>query len=69
MSTKNNQTIRQKTEALNALVAWFDSDEFELEQALGKFKDAERLAAEIEKDLLALKNEVNVLRQKFDETA
>lgn len=68
MSTKNNLTIREKTEALNELVAWFDGDEFELEQALEKFKQAEKMAHEIEQDLLALKNEITVVRQKFDET-
>lgn len=68
MSTKNNPSIREKTTKLNELVAWFDSDDFELEQALGKFKEAEKLAAEIEQDLLALKNEITVVRQKFDET-
>ena len=69
MSTKSNQTIQQKTEALNDLIAWFDSDEFELEKALEKFKEAETLATEIERDLLELKNEVTVLKQKFDESA
>ena len=68
MSTKNNPSIREKTTKLNELVAWFDGDDFELEQALGKFKEAEKLAVEIEQDLLALKNEITVIRQKFDET-
>lgn len=67
MSATNNSTIKQKTEKLDQLVAWFDSDDFALEQALDKFKEAEKLAAEIESDLLSLKNEVTVLRQKFDE--
>lgn len=67
MSAKSNLTIKQKTRQLDELVAWFDSDDFELEQALEKFKEAEKLASEIEQDLLSLKNEVTVLRQKFDE--
>jgi exonuclease VII small subunit len=50
-------------------VEWFDSDEFELEHALDKFKEAEKLAAEVEKDLMDLKNEVNVIKKKFDESA
>lgn len=68
MSTKNNLTVSDKTAKLNELVAWFESDDFELEQALTKFKEAEKLAAEIEQDLLALKNEITIVRQKFDET-
>lgn len=66
MSTEK-RSIAEKTAQLDELVSWFDGDDFELEQALDKFKEAEKLAAEIEKDLLALKNEVNVIKKKFDE--
>ena len=61
-----NKTIQEKTAELNELVAWFDSDEFALETALDKFKQAEALAQEIEKDLRGLKNDIQVVKQKFD---
>lgn len=61
-----NKTIQQKTDELSELVAWFDSDEFTLETALDKFKEAELLAETIEKDLIALKNDIQVVKQKFD---
>lgn len=67
MSVKKH-SIAEKTAQLDELVEWFDSDEFELERALDKFKEAEKLAAEIEEDLKGLKNEVNVIKKKFDET-
>lgn len=63
--SKNEQTIQEKTAKLAELTAWFDSDEFVLEEALDKFKEAEALAAEIEKDLLELKNEITVVKQSF----
>jgi len=66
MSVKNNLSISEKTAKLNTLVAWFDSDEFELEKALEKFKEAESLAAEIEADLMALKNDIQVIKERFD---
>ena len=66
MSAKNNPTIAEKTEKLNELVAWFNSDDFELEQALDKFTQAEKLAAEIENDLLALKNRIEIVKTKFE---
>jgi exonuclease VII small subunit len=66
MSVKNNLSISEKTAKLNTLVAWFDSDEFELEKALEKFKEAESLAAEIEADLMALKNDIQVVKERFD---
>jgi len=67
MSDKNNGSIAEKTIHLNELVAWFDGDEFELEQAIDKFAEAEKLAAEIEADLLAMKNNITVLKKKFNE--
>ena len=33
---------------------------------MDKFKQAEKLAVEIETDLKSLKNDINVLKQKFD---
>ncbi len=63
--TKNNDTIAEKTVKLQALVAWFDSDEFVLEAAIDHFKEAQALAVEIESDLNELKNEVTVLEQSF----
>jgi len=65
MSLKN-KSIQDKTVELTKLVSWFDSDEFELELALDKFKQAEELAADIEQDLSTLKNEINIVKRKFD---
>ena len=68
MSAKSNvSTIAEKTEKLNELIAWFDGENFELEQALDRFKQAETLAQDIEQDLLSLKNEITVVKKNFDE--
>jgi exodeoxyribonuclease VII small subunit len=67
MTKNKNSTIQEKIAALEELVAWFDSDEFTLEIALDKFKDAEKLASEIETDLSQLKNDIEVVKQKFDQ--
>ena len=64
---KNDMTIQEKIAALDTLVAWFDSDEFSLEAAIDQFKKAELLAKEIETDLSRLKNEIEVVKQKFDQ--
>ncbi|MET0980169.1 MAG: hypothetical protein ABWX90_02855 [Candidatus Saccharimonadales bacterium] len=68
MSAKNNSSISEKTIKLNELVAWFDSDDFELEAALDKFAEAQKLASEIESDLLAMKNNITVIKKNFTET-
>jgi len=65
MSLKN-KSIQEKTADLTKLVEWFDSDQFTLEMALDKFNQAEELAAEIEADLMSLKNEIQVVKHKFD---
>ena len=65
--TKSDKTIQEKTADLQKLVAWFDSDEFTLEAALDKFKEAEALAAEIEQNLAAFQNDIQIVKQKFDE--
>ena len=65
--SKNDMTVQEKMAKLGELVAWFDSDEFQLEAALDKFKEAETLANEIEDDLKNLKNDIEVVKKKFDQ--
>ncbi|MEI7918088.1 MAG: exodeoxyribonuclease VII small subunit [Candidatus Saccharibacteria bacterium] len=64
--SSTNKSIQEKTAELDKLVEWFDSEDFKLEQALDNYKQAEKLASEIEKDLLSLKNEIQIVKQKFD---
>ncbi len=64
--SKQDKTIQEKTDELDTIVAWFDGEDFSLELALDKFKQAEVLAQDIQKDLTGLKNEINVIKQRFD---
>lgn len=59
------KSLNQKIEELDGKVEWFYSDEFRLEEAVDKYKDAAKLAREIEKDLDELKNEIEVLSKDF----
>ena len=54
MSSKNEKTINQKIEELRQMVAWFESDDFDIEQAIERYQAAEKLASDIEKDLNGL---------------
>lgn len=65
--SENKRTVAEKTARLDTLIAWFDSEEFELEKALDKFAEAEKLAHEIEADLLVLKNNIEVVKAKFND--
>ena len=58
-------SLNQKIEKLDNKVEWFYSDDFKLEEAVGKYKEAVGLAKEIEKDLDGLKNEIEVLSEDF----
>ena len=64
--SKKSKTIQDKMIELDQLTAWFDSEDFVLEEAIDKFKQAELLATDIEKDLLNLKNDIRIIKKKFD---
>lgn len=67
--SKNDKTIQEKMADLGGLVAWFDGDDFAIEAAINKFREAEKLAEEIEHDLKTLKNDIEVVKQKFDQAS
>lgn len=60
-----SNNLNQKIKELDEKVEWFGSSDFELEKAAEKYKEALKLAQEIEKDLKNLKNEIEVLDQDF----
>lgn len=59
------KTLNQKIKELDMKVEWFESPDFKLEKAMDNYKEALKLAEEIEKDLKNLKNEVEVLTVDF----
>jgi len=64
--SQKNKSIQEKMTELTDIVSWFNGDSFVLESATDKFKEAEKKAQEIEDDLSKLKNEINVVKQRFD---
>jgi len=68
--TDNNEaadkTVQEKLAELSELVGWFQGSAFQLETALDKFKEAEALADTIEKDLTKLKNDITIVKKRFD---
>ncbi len=57
----NRRTVAEKMAELDKSVEWFYGEDFVIDQALDKYKNASSLAEEISKDLESLKNEVEVL--------
>lgn len=62
-----DSSIGKKMAQLDELVAWFNSDDFELEAALEKFNEAKRLTEDIEHDLTELKNTITIVGEQFDQ--
>ena len=65
--SQKTKSVSEKMAELGELVAWFESDEFTIENAMKKFKQAEELAASIENDLKNIKNDINIIKKRFDE--
>lgn len=57
--------ISAKINKLNQQVEWFYGEDFSLDQAAAKYKEAAKLAREIEKDLNSLKNEISQVAEDF----
>jgi len=66
--SEKSKTIEDKMNELRAMVAWFENDDFAIEQAGAKFEAAAKLAKDIEKDLSEMKSTVNFLKKSFEES-
>ena len=67
--SETDKTIQERMTELSEIIQWFQSDDFTLEEAVGRYKAAEELAVSIEGTLNSLKNDIQVIKQSFDETA
>jgi exonuclease VII small subunit len=63
--SKSNPTIQEKIAQLDEVVAWFESDDFQLEQASAKLKVAAKLATDIEHDLDEVANDIQLVKKSF----
>ena len=66
MSNPSNTDINTKVQKLNEYMAWFEGDDFTLEQSIEKFNEAKKLADEIQADLNDFKNKITVVQKQFD---
>lgn len=62
---KKEMKINDKIATLNEKVEWFYGEDFKLDEASAKYKEATKLAKEIEKDLENLKNEIKIVEEDF----
>jgi exodeoxyribonuclease VII small subunit len=64
MSSKK-ETVSEKLEKLEALLAWFESEEITIEESIAKYEEALQLAKDVEDQIEQAKNQVEVIKQQF----
>ena len=62
-SNADNPSLREQMEQLEEILAWFDSDEFELEAAVERYQQAARVAEHIDQRLTEIKNKVTIITE------
>lgn len=62
-SNADNRSLREQMEQLEEILAWFDSDEFELEAAVERYQQAARVAEQIDRRLTEIKNKVTIITE------
>lgn len=62
-SNADNRSLREQMEQLEEILAWFDSDEFELEAAVERYRQAARVAEQIDQRLTEIKNKVTIITE------
>ena len=62
-SNADNRSLREQMEQLEEILAWFDSDEFELEAAVERYQQAARVAEQIDQRLTEIKNKVTIITE------
>lgn len=64
MSEKTS-TIEAKLKELDELLAWFESDDVSVDDALKQYEKAQKLAKDLRQQLKDAKNSVDVIKKKF----
>lgn len=62
-SNADNRSLREQMEQLEEILAWFESDEFELEAAVERYQQAARVAEQIDQRLTEIKNKVTIITE------
>lgn len=60
------KSLKTRLSELDEMVAWFEQDDVDIDEAIKKFDEVTALAESIKKDLAELDNKITVLKNKFD---
>lgn len=59
-------SLNDQLAQLDELIAWFDQEDFDLDEALAKFDQGVLLTEAIRDRLQTVQNKITVLKQRFD---
>ena len=62
----NDVLLSDQLRQLDELIAWFDKDDCDLDEALAKFDEGAKLTEALEARLGELDNKITVLKERFD---
>ena len=62
----NDMTIEQMMAELNERIAWFQGDDFNLDEAKQRFIEARELSKKITATLEDMRHDIEVLRENFN---
>lgn len=65
--SESKKSLSKQLADLDALMAWFDQADIDLDEALKKFDQGVKLAEQIRKQLAEAENKITVLKQRFDQ--
>lgn len=66
MSNPKAKPIAVQLAELDALLAWFDQPNIDLDEALRKFDTGVALAEDIKKQLSKVENKITLIKERFD---
>ena len=64
--SSNQKSLRELMDEFEKIVEWFDHDDLDIEAAIKKFEEGEKLAEQIKKQLATAKNQIEIVKKKFD---
>ncbi len=61
MSKKKELSVKEQMEAINKSLAWFDGDEFNLDEAFAHYEVVAKQVEDLKQTLTTMKNKIEVI--------
>ncbi len=65
--SESKKTLSKQLADLDALIAWFDQPDIDLDEALKKFDQGIKMTQQIKDQLAEVENKITVLKKRFDQ--